>query len=174
MTTYNFDDLLERNFDKKGIKYVHSHGDGIFIHHVHGFLPQNGNINPEKIVFSEDEYHKEYTKLTSDETIKQLVVLKENICLYVGISFTDPNMRRLADEYIKNHQERKTPHYLIKKIPDIYVNEENCFLSKTKMLNQIMYLEELDAESFGFKIIWLDSFDEIPQIFNDIKNKQNG
>ncbi len=38
--TYNFDDLLECNFDKKGIKYAHSHGDGILIHHVHGFLPQ--------------------------------------------------------------------------------------------------------------------------------------
>ncbi len=92
----------------------------------------------------------------------------------MGISFTDPNMRRLADIYIKEHRGKKTPHYLIKKIPDIHFNDENCFLSKIKMLNQIMCLEELDAESFGLQIIWLDSFDEIPQFFNNIKNKQNG
>ena len=36
-----------------------------------------------------------------------------------------------------------------------------------------MCLEELDAKSFGFQIIWLDNFDEIPQLFNDIKDKQN-
>lgn len=167
--TYNFDDLLERNFEKRGIKYTHSHGDGIPIHHVHGFLPQNGEIKcKNKVVFSEDEYHKQYTELTSDETIKQLGVLKENICLYVGISFTDPNMRRLADEYIKKHQDWNTPHYLIKKIPDIHLDKR--FLSETKVLNQIMYLEELDAESFGFKIIWLDNFEEIPQFFKDIKS----
>ena len=100
-------------------------------------------------------------------------MLDENIRLYVGISFTDPNMRRLADAYIKEHQDRQTPHYLIKKIPDIHLNNENRFLSETKLLNQIMCLEELDAKSFGFQIIWLDNFDEIPQLFNDIKDKQN-
>lgn len=168
--TYNFDDLLEHNFGKNGIKYTLCHGEGIPIHHVHGFLPSNNKFKfKNKIVFSEDEYHEEYTKLTSDETIKQLGVLKENVCLYVGISFTDPNMRRLADEYIKRHQDWNTPHYLIKKKPDIHLEKEESFLSKTKMVNQIMHLEELDAESFGFKIIWLDSFDEIPQFFNDIK-----
>lgn len=169
--TYNFDNLLEHNFDKKGIKYTHCHDGGIPIHHVHGFLPPDGEIEfKDKIVFSEDEYHKQYTEFTSDETLVQLGALRENICLYVGISFTDPNMRRLADEYKRKHQGRETPHYLIKKIPDIQLEKKKSFLSKTKMLNQIMYLEELDAESFGFKIIWLDSFDEIPQIFNDIKN----
>ncbi|MCD8250912.1 MAG: SIR2 family protein [Phocaeicola dorei] len=124
-------------------------------------------------MFSEDEYHNQYADLTNHETIKQLGVLDENICLYVGISFTDPNMRRLADAYIKEHQDRQTPHYLIKKIPDIHLNNENRFLSETKLLNQIMCLEELDAKSFGFQIIWLDNFDEIPQLFNDIKDKQN-
>ena len=172
--TYNFDDLLERNFKENGIKYTHSHGDGIPIHHVHGFLPQESEVSfNRRIVFSEDEYHKQYADLTNNETIKQLGVLDENICLYVGISFTDPNMRRLADAYIKEHQDRQTPHYLIKKIPDIHLNNENRFLSETKLLNQIMCLEELDAKSFGFQIIWLDNFDEIPQLFNDIKDKQN-
>lgn len=33
-----------------------------------------------------------------------------------------------------------------------------------------MFLEERDAESFGFRIIWIDEFNEITQLFKDIKN----
>lgn len=33
-----------------------------------------------------------------------------------------------------------------------------------------MFLEELDAESFGFRIIWIDDFKEISGLFNYIKN----
>lgn len=170
--TYNFDDLLEQNLRKNNIKFYNDIGEGIPIHHVHGLLPQNEEIRcNNRIVFSEDEYHEEYTKFTSNATIKQLGALNDNVCLYVGISFTDPNMRRLADEYFKNHKAKSPVHYLIKKVPNINVGQDNSYLSSTKILNQIMYLEELDAESFGFKIIWLDSFDEIPKLFNDIKSE---
>lgn len=173
--TYNFDDLLEQNFEKNNIKYNNDAGEGIPIHHVHGLLSHNEEIRDNnQIVFSEDEYHEEYTKFASQATIKQLSALNDNVCLYVGISFTDPNMRRLADEYIKNRKNKTTDHYLIKKVPEINIGQNNNYLSATKILNKIKCLEELDAESFGFKIIWIDSFDEIPELFNVIKNKRNG
>ena len=58
--------LLYTSFKENGIKYTHSHGDGIPIHHVHGFLPQESEVSlNRRIVFSEDEYHKpvSYTHL---------------------------------------------------------------------------------------------------------------
>lgn len=177
--TYNFDDLLEYNFEKNKIKFQNKENnttiekDHIPIYHVHGFLPRNYDNNDEHhVVFSEDEYHEEYDKTHADETIAQLTALTDSFCLYIGISFTDPNMRRIADVFITRHQNYRTrpKHFIIKQKPRHISDWKHNFLSQKKVLEQIMFLQELDAESFGFKIIWVDKFDEINDILNKIKN----
>ena len=178
IVTYNFDDLLECNFEKRNIKYQNRINqypiakDHLAIDHVHGFLPR---ILDEKmsyhVVFSDDEYHEQYSNPYANETLIQLTSLNESTCLYVGISFTDPNMRRLADVSIKHMHCKTMPrHYLIKQKPQSNPDWKHDFLSQKKVLEQIMFLEEMDAESFGFRIIWIDKFNEISQIFSDIKN----
>lgn len=179
IVTYNFDDLLERNLEKRKIKYeqrptaIPARKDYLPIYHVHGFLPR---ILDEKkayhIVFSEDEYHKQFSELDNSNTNMQQNLLENSTCLYVGISFTDPNMRRVADTFIKRYPDCKNNprHYLIKqRLQKKSEGWEHPFLSEEKVLEQIMFLEELDAESFGFRIIWLNDYNEIEQLFNDIR-----
>lgn len=180
IVTYNFDDLLECNLRNRNIKYQNRPADApikkdsLPIYHVHGFLPRDFNDNDIcNIVFSEDEYHEQYSNPHDNATLTQQTALETGTCLYIGISFTDPNMRRLADVYIKRHQNcKKNPrHYLIKQKPRTNLNWEYCFLSQKKVLEQIMFLEERDAESFGLRIIWIDEFNEIAQLFKDIRNE---
>lgn len=179
IVTYNFDNLLEANFEKRGIKYHNGtngenvSSDHLPIYHVHGFLPRDFNENENyHIVFSEDEYHEQYLNPYTSSTIRQINALTSNTCLYVGISFTDPNMRRLADFHIKESPKNRVNlrHFLIKQRPQIDTDWKYCLLSQNKILEQLMFLEELDAESFGFRIIWIDDFKEISGLFNYIKN----
>ncbi len=71
------------------------------IYHVHGYLPQHStdfdNNSDNLIVFSERAYHTIYADPFSWSNIIQLYTLKENTCLFIGLSITDPNMRRLLD-----------------------------------------------------------------------------
>lgn len=62
--TSNFDDLLEQQLRAAGVA-TSSIYDGqrhtestLRILHVHGFLPKDGAIPPQEIVFAEDEYHR--------------------------------------------------------------------------------------------------------------------
>jgi hypothetical protein len=103
--TFNFDCLIEDNLSASSIankaifSEAISHGSNqIPICHVHGYLPRTGDI-PEEVdlVFSEDAYYGQFIDPFSWSNLIQLNKLTQNTCLFVGVSLTDPNMRRLQD-----------------------------------------------------------------------------
>lgn len=106
--TYNFDDLLEREIKDRGLSYRSifeeldlPSPEELPIYHVHGFLPENRseyeNINKATLVFSEEGYHQIYREAYHWSNLIQLNSLKETSCLMVGLSLTDPNLRRLLE-----------------------------------------------------------------------------
>jgi hypothetical protein len=117
--TYNYDVLLEEALDDIGREYVRpdktgtSTSFGIPIRHVHGFLGRE-QLGNEWIILSERGYHKEYSDPFSWSNIIQLNAFRETSCIFVGLSMTDPNQRRLLEAA----RQTATPrHY--------------CFLRKT-------------------------------------------
>ncbi|UZN01421.1 hypothetical protein OL548_34160 (plasmid) [Lysinibacillus sp. MHQ-1] len=52
-------------------------------------------------------------------------------------------------------------------------SKANLKLDETskQLLLKMEEFEELDAESFGIEIIWIDNFDEIAEFFKTSKNK---
>lgn len=124
VVTYNFDDLLEINLDEKNILYKSIYReidtaniDELPVYHVHGFLPRNTENDTELskslLVFSEDGYHTLYNDPYSWSNIIQLNYLRENTCLMVGLSMTDPNLRRLLS--ISTRKFREPKHFVIMK-----------------------------------------------------------
>lgn len=198
--SYNYDDIVETSLQKKdlGILFRSIYGVGmnplkgeIPIYHVHGFLPRDQTLGSNnKITLGENVYHQQYMDTYSWNNLVQLNKLRENTCFFIGISLTDPNMRRLLD--IANTQKGYTDksHYLIKKRYEIdwiksrldVIIKDNDILKMSKiaanlnvdqtakLLKDIIEsFEENDLESFGVKSIWIDDFDEIPQIMNEIR-----
>ncbi len=120
--TYNFDDYLERHLNKKGIKYntlFNEKGvvdDRISIYHVHGFLPQVGykshiqDIHSKSIFLTEENYNDLYNKPYSWQISSQLSFFRENQCLFVGCSLSDPNIRRLLE--ITRESTKKTLRHI--------------------------------------------------------------
>ncbi len=166
--TFNFDSLIEENLRSHRIparpifsEAITHHPNEIPVYHVHGFLPREGEI-PEtsNIVFSEDAYHSQFLDPFSWSNLIQLTKLTQNTCLLVGISLTDPNLRRLLDVAWRKRPDKTPSHYILKKIPRLSKGDGLDTVSKL--------LEEQDANALGLNVIWVDDFPEIPAILDEI------
>lgn len=165
--TFNFDSLIEDTLNKYGIENQAIFDEGMIakskyipIYHVHGYLPQEGDIKTPNVVFSEEAYHTQFIDPYSWSNLVQLYKYMENTCLLLGLSITDPNLRRLLDISKRKNSSTQLRHYIIKKKPSV-----NDDFIKTQML-----LEEQDANSLGLNVFWIDDFDEIPYILKRISN----
>ncbi len=125
------------------------------------------------IVFSERAYHTIYADPFSWSNIIQLYTLKENTCLFIGLSITDPNMRRLLDISTRKNN-KKIKHYAFMQrstyddIEDI-LNEleiyEDSNRSKYYSFVDAYYkLKEKNLQEFGINIIWYEDNSEIPEL----------
>lgn len=159
--TFNFDGLIEEQLEKERIEFkaissesIKCTSNELAIYHVHGYLPRE--ISEELtngIVFSEDSYHSQFIEPFSWSNIVQLQKLTQNTCLFIGVSLTDPNLRRLLDVAWRKNPESVLAHYIIKKKPNLSYSDVGKFT---------MYLEEQDANELGLNVIWVDEYKDIP------------
>ena len=88
------------------------------MYHVHGYLPRTGRIpDSMELVFSEDAYHNQFIDPFSWSNLILLNKLTQNTCLFIGVSLTDPNMRRLLDVAWRKNPDKERSHYIIKRFP---------------------------------------------------------
>ncbi len=179
VVNFNFDDLIEEKLSKEKIEFksIFSEGERIRetefpVFHPHGFLPRNKRLTTKnEIVFSEDAYHSQFIDPFSWGNLVQLNHLNNNTCLFIGISLTDPNMRRLLDVSIRKNGKQEKNHYIIKKrykLSDLYPENEIKNIKDEKVIPIIENIEEQDANELGFNVIWIDEHSEIPVILKEI------
>lgn len=157
--TFNFDDLIECALTYHHIEHcsIWKEGqthevDALPIYHVHGFLPNKRDIEEPNLVFSEEAYHSQFIDPYSWSNLIQLNTFSTNVCLFVGISLSDPNLRRLLD--ISWRRNRICKHYIIMK--------QSPQKSRTDKIATMLF--EQDANSLGLNVIWCSDFSEIPDI----------
>lgn len=88
----------------------------------------------------------------------QLNYLRENTCLFIGLSLTDPNLRRLLDIASRKHDNDVPKHYAILKrelyhkknlsTPNINFNNIHKFDTANQKLQE-EYFKELGLNIFG-------------------------
>ena len=160
--TYNYDDFLEKSLDKIGLPYTVIYNQfctpsvKLPIYHAHGFFPQ---VNDKKdiqevyyksIVLTESNYNELYNH-PYDWTIScQLSFFRENTCLFVGSSLSDPNIRRL----MQIAKTKDKVHYAI-------------------MIKQKMSIKDLTIISnhflkLGVEIIWVDDYPDIVSVLKSL------
>ncbi|ANB23840.1 hypothetical protein A6F57_00600 [Alteromonas stellipolaris] len=193
VVTYNFDDLLERQLSKNAILHRCIYTDNesydpdeLPIYHVHGFLPEKRDLydglDNSTLVFSEEGYHQIYSDPYHWSNLVQLNSFRESNCLMVGLSMTDPNLRRLLDISSKNVERSKHFAFMPRlssskfcyeitggKREKVIENTEAAdkFLERHHTLN-----EELMKE-LGVTIIWFEKFDDIPEIIENVIRHEN-
>lgn len=167
--TFNFDSIVEEQMTANNIPHktifsegTRNHPNELPIYHVHGFLPRVGVIEDEsEIVFSEEAYHSQFIDPFSWSNLIQLNKLSQNTCLFIGVSLTDPNLRRLLDVSNRKNPSRHLNHYIIKKIP----------LTTDGAIDQLSFLlEEQDANELGLNLLWVSDFPEIAPMLRRISS----
>ena len=184
--SYNFDDLLERKLEQKDIRYHvissdddRQMADKLNIYHVHGYLPseyEKRTRNPN-LIFSEEDYHRVYRDSFSWSNLVQLSALRENTCLFIGSSLTDPNLRRLLDVSSRKGEEAR--HFAFLKrdeiINEIESNARDKNAKRKAGKGVLEIYQKIDDNirtayyrELGLNIIWIDKYEEIPDILNEV------
>lgn len=203
VVTFNFDDLLERELLRRRVK-VQSvvdarrvDGSGMPIVHAHGFIPQSGPISRKDVVFTEPDYHR-LTESVFHWSLSFIVErLRKNTVLFVGLSMSDPNLRRLFDA---SRNSDIPPHWQIQKRHEIHDHQvlevmndverraREYATALRRPFNQIKNPRELEEsihaalrqadsydrqvfESLGVKTIWVESFDQITEVVDAIARR---
>lgn len=183
--TYNFDDLFERELKSKVLNHKSIYeemdlpsSEELPIYHVHGFLPENRkeypSIDKSTLVFSEEGYHKIYNESYHWSNLIQLNNLKENSCLMIGLSLTDPNLRRLLEIARKSTEKAKHFAFMRRVDENKFIEGNNDLVNGKKEVKKFLEnhhgLNEQVMQELGVNIIWFEDFDEIPEIIKQIKS----
>ncbi len=183
IVNYNFDDLIEKNLQRLRVEFDSIYSDGMVpeqgklgIYHVHGFIPQNideyDNLTKSLLVLSEDGYNKLVLDPYNWANISQLNFLINNTCIFIGHSITDPNLRRLLSIVNKKGliNEGQCRHYAIFKRFKI---SKSDLTTDSNSIRQFEAVNESVQEEFfkqlGINLIWVEEYNEIPKLLNDIK-----
>lgn len=191
VVTYNFDDLFEEQLDMASVLHRPIFAEGEFesrdelaVYHVHGFLPRDNRKSAtkgrdlESLVFSEEGYHRLFGDPYSWANLVQLALLREATCLMIGLSLTDPNLRRLLE--VSARKNDKFYHYAVlcrlsveefvkSKDGALVQNARESAIAKFLTLHHQIQ-EELFGE-LGVRIIWIENHDEIPAIISSLPGR---
>ncbi len=176
--TYNFDDLIEEALGTQGLPFrsltpgdpINADFIGTTVYHPHGFLTASMTADEcanTQIVLSEQDYHSLYGNPYSWANVVQLSLLLSQTCLFVGVSLTDPSIRRLLDTCVAlpiSHM-----HYTIMLSPVAGLEEE-----AEKAAHDLQLARNAELRSLGVQPIWINSFDEIERVFLRIRVSHPG
>jgi hypothetical protein len=149
-----------------------SNPDRTSIYHPHGFLRfDSGQDNREKEapdlrILTEYEYYDFYNRPTEMYTYTLLHMFRERPCMFVGLSMTDENIRRLlyyASDERKRSLERERPEFR-------GAVEPRHFAVLRRSKNGIDNLVENSLARLGVNVIWVVNFEEdIPALLSSLQ-----
>jgi hypothetical protein len=192
----NYDDLIEEWMrEPGGIRcdtllsgQQPSRDASLACYHIHGVLPfrrihelkVEDAVEPEaraaalarirpvvgNFVFSEDEYHTEYSDPYRWSNMTMINQLGRFSGLFVGLSLQDPNLRRLIDVTHRQYPDIANYAILTRKTP-----RRGASRSREATLQDLFEKVETDSfEDIGVKVIWTDTYDEVPDRILEICN----
>lgn len=173
--TTNYDQLIEQGLKDLKLKphSVTHHGiipkdADVVVYHVHGSVndPKNPIVDdvPDAPVLSEEDYHALYAIGHHWSNTAILHAFQHSHCIFIGLSMTDPNLRRLL-EYAYNKTE-ETPHYVFLCRKPLY---QGYYEDDKRNQNHFIVQEKLMA-SLGIKVIWYELDDNSPNQHHQLED----
>ncbi|MBI5361311.1 MAG: SIR2 family protein [Planctomycetes bacterium] len=182
IVNYNYDDTLDTALRDGNVRCITVKAGkdrvpqgALPCYHVHGVLPTLMPV-PARIdllrntgeygnfVFSEDEYHSEYSDPYRWSNMTQISLLGRYTGLFVGLSLEDPNIRRLVD--VTHRQYPESHNYAI--LPRKHSLAKSKDTKETVLRNLFEQVETASFEKIGVRVIWVDGFEEVSYILHEI------
>jgi hypothetical protein len=129
--------------------------------------PAKGQGN---FVFSEDEYHAEYSDPYRWSNMTQMSLLGRYTGLFVGLSLEDPNIRRLID--VTHQQYPENINYAV--LPRKQRLDQQRDNNDAVMLNLFEAVETNSLERIGVRVLWVVAFSRIPRLLNTVCGAEDG
>lgn len=154
--TYNYDDYIEQRIGFSNCKSIYKgiRAERKFpVYHVHGLIPQrktNSKSLISGIVLTENQYHSVYNKAYSWVNVEQYHALSRKTCFFIGMSMTDPNLRRLLDAVLSESQDGEHFVFMVK-IDNKFGNDNEKMFAFASLMSNL-----------GVSVIWCDDFDDLP------------
>lgn len=177
--TTNYDHLIEdslRNIQKKpSVKINYKNlaktqpDVDATVYKMHGDID---NVSDAVITRDDYERYDDKTYTLFKETLKGNLLTKT--FLFLGFSFTDPNLERILTDIRWVIKDGQRPHYsIMKKIKKIDFKDEsnNVDLDKYKYEKIKRELQIKDLKRFSINVLEVDSFEEITDVLEEIKKK---
>lgn len=179
IVTFNFDDLIEVELERHSIANSSIYREGqralpheLPVYHVHGYLPRSpSEADEHDLVFSEDAYHSQFLDPFSWSNLTQLSHLGNQTCLFVGLSMTDPNLRRLLDVSARKNPDSEQRHFVVRRRHTV---AECGPPASEQVIDMANILEEGDSNNLGLNVVWVNSFDEVPDLIRSIAEAEGG
>ncbi|MDD5353239.1 MAG: SIR2 family protein [Candidatus Omnitrophica bacterium] len=171
--TTNYDKLIEDTLCKNSkivdIKYTNNHlvitkqkRDAI-VYKMHGDID-----HPDKAILIKDDYEAYHLKmqpflnaLSGDLTSKTF--------LFLGFSFTDPNLDYILSRVRLAYNENQRPHYCLSKKVSMSDCKDDKAEYEYKSRKQELFIQDL--KRFGINTVLIDDYDEITEILSKLEQK---
>lgn len=167
--TYNFDDVMERALRERGIGNYSVFGQNqpqrfFPIYHVHGFIPYANKDDIKSVpVLSEEEYHRVYASSYNWSNVEQLHALSRTTCIFIGLSMTDPNLRRLLDIAIQDSENDPRHFVFLPRISE-FGTDKNAEAKN----NEAMKIQKQIFVELGLRVIWYRDYNELPKLLKNL------
>jgi hypothetical protein len=176
--TFNFDDLLEAELTRRGVRHHpvfdgrRGRRNGLRIVHAHGFLPRDPRHGEGSLVFTEDEYHLLSGQTFHWATTEVVHTLRNYTVLFIGLSMTDPNLRRLLDASRAGgerpaHWQLQKRHSVAPEHLQKALESMGAGASVDSLGTALRLADRLDRELFesmGVKTVWLQDYSDVPAL----------
>lgn len=191
VVTYNYDVFLEEVLDRIGCpneavsRHGRASGDRLPVYHPHGTLNRT-ETDSDWAILSEDDYHGEFKAPHSWSNIVQLNAFSQMRCVFVGLSLTDTNIRRLLGA-ARTKGEPQHFAFLKRRDPSAFIeaikrerkwdNPGNPALTglKTSLEDRVSVgclggdaADDLTLRALGVQVIWYSGHAELPIMISEL------
>lgn len=171
--TTNYDRLIEKTFELRGVSCrahfsdenlsISTDNAQIILHKMHGDVE-----NPNSAIIAKEDYEK------YDDTHEMMLAkFKGEMCsktfLFLGYSFSDPNIHHILARIRKVFDKHAKQHYCIMKRITEKENGKKTKDYKYKLIKQNHQI--LDFKNYGVNVILVDDYSEINDILSEIKRR---
>lgn len=170
--TTNYDKLIEKSLDHVGkivdVKYTKQHlaktihGRDVIIYKMHGDVE-----HPDDAIISKDQYEKYFKSHGAFiNTLSGDLISKT--FLFIGFSFTDPNLEYILSRIRVTFQENQRKHYcFFREVKQEAGEADNNYeYRKTKQALAIN-----DLLRFNIHVLLLKEYEEMTEILKEIENR---
>lgn len=171
--TTNYDQLLERTYEAAGrcveVKLSIQNlaqarrGRDVTLYKMHGCVTQ-----PHDAVLTKQDYELyDATRRLFTDSLKGDFI--EKTLLFVGFSFTDPNVERILAKVREQLGQNQRAHYWITRRPPKVCPKEERSNAEMEYDLRKAELQSADIKRYGIQTVWVEEYADIPPLLKALE-----